>query len=122
MTARSQLDRACRRKVEHSALVEELKDSGASGSVSISSGICGEGAGSVTSVESVVGSLTVESTGDSGVESSVVIIDSMSGVEEREVPREPSVSDRVERVPSPVGSDLGGGSGESSAHEFMRMF
>ncbi len=50
MTARAQLDRACKRKVEHSVLVEELKDSGASSSGSISSGICGEGAGSVTSV------------------------------------------------------------------------
>ncbi len=69
-----------------------------------------------------MGSLTVECTGDSGVESSVVIIDSMSGVEEQEVPREPSVSDRVERAPSHVGSDLGGSSGESSAHECTRMF
>ncbi len=118
----SAIGQSVQEEVEHSGLVNELKDSGSSYSGSISSGICGEGAGSVTSVGSVVGSLTVECTGDSGVESSVVIIDSMSGVEEREVPREPSVSDRVERAPSPVGSNLYGGSGESSAHEFMRMF
>ncbi len=126
MTARAHLDRACKKKVEHSAIVEESED-GVSGSAS---SICGESAGSGRSVGSVLGNLTFECTSDFGVESSVIVVDRMSiSVEEQEVRgyesrdseeiistersdsrriMESSVSDRVERAPSPVSSDLGG--------------
>ncbi len=139
MTARAHLDRACKKKVEHSAIVEESED-GVSGSAS---SICGESAGSGRSVGSVIGNLTFECTSAFGVESSVIVVDRMSSVEEQEVRgyesrdseeiigtersesrriMESSVSDRVERAPSPVSSDLVGGSGDPSANEFMRMF
>ncbi len=139
MTARAHLDRACKKKVEHSAIVEESED-GVSDSASSN---CGESAGSSRCVGSVVGNLTFECTSEFGVESSVIVVDRMSSVEEQEVQgydsrdseeiigtersesrriMESSVSDRVERAPSPVSSDLVGGSGDPSANEFMRMF